>query len=265
MPIIDAHAHIATWPTRPACKKNLLEGMDTHGVDVSIVSNADCSSFPGEVAVQCGSLSAEEGLREALEFAKSNPGRIYAAVWFKPLVEPTPSKELVRLIEENRSLVVALKLHPFCEQVSPCDPRLEPYYELAAGLNLPILCHTALDFHSSIGELVKAAKDHPHLRFVAAHLELGSDHAYSIDAIADIPNIYADTAWVDADNAKKALETLGLRRVFFGTDAPIDGAATLSNPLYLAYFQNEMGLDEEQYEALMWKSSSEFYGIPFEK
>ncbi len=261
MAFIDAHVHLATWPSKGECKKNILSGMERFGIDISIISHADCSSFPGDVRVPCPPISAVQGLTEVLELARENPGKIYASAWIKPLVEPEPSAELTKLICDNRDVVVALKLHPFCERISPCDPRMEPYYELARHQNLPVLCHTALDFHSSIGRLILAAKEHPDIRFVAAHLELGSDHNYAINALKEVPNVFADTAWVDALSAKKALDELGDNRVFFGTDAPIDGENTLGEEIYLSYLENRLGLPETQFKALMRENALSFYSI----
>ena len=261
MRIIDAHAHIASWPNVPACASNLLEGMARHGVEKVLVSHADCTSFPGEHEAQVTPLTASEGLRQVLDLCKAHPGKIYAAAWFTPLREETPSDELIRLIKENLTYVKALKLHPFCERIAADDPRLEPYYDLAREFDLPILVHTAVDPDSAIYHLVNAAKNHPDLRFVAAHLELCSDHRFAIDNVADMPNIYADTAWVDIESARVAIERMGEDRLLFGTDAPIDGADTLDNPMYLAYFRNELGFGEETYGKLMAGNAIALYRL----
>ena len=259
--IIDAHVHLGSWPNIETSKANLLYGMNAYGIASGILSHADCSTFPGDAGAFATPISAAEGLRQCIEFAREHPGRFHLAVWIKPLVEPRPSEELFSLIRDNRDLIVALKLHPFCERISPCDERLEPYYELAAELNMPVLCHTALDFHSSIGELILAANAHPNLRFVAAHLELSSDHHYSINALKSTKNVYADTAWVDMKSARLAMEEVGVDRVMFGTDSPLDGPETLANPLYFSFLNNTEHLPEDIYERLMSGNAKAFYGI----
>ena len=262
MNIFDAHAHIASWPTLEESKSDLLLGMLQHNIEASLISNADCATFPSERKRDVPSLSAASGLRIAIEFAREYPGKIYCGAWLTPRREKVPSNDLVALIEDNLDVVKCLKLHPFCERMSPDDPRMDPYYDLAERLNLPVLIHTALDPDSSIGRLVAAAKARPNVRFVAAHLELCSNHLYAIDAIADLPNVYCDTAWVEMNIAKNALETLGPGRVFFGTDAPVDGSSTLDHPFYRAYFENAEGMDETSYEALMRENAKTFYKIP---
>ena len=261
MPIIDAHVHIGSWRTIEESQHNLLESMNRRQVALGVLSNADCSSFPGEAGAYATPLSSVEGLRQIIAFARENPGRFALLVWIKPLLEPYPSEELLSLVEENRDLIVGLKLHPFCERISPCDPALEPYYEWAEKEGWPILCHTALDFHSSIGELIAAAKAHPRLSFVAAHLELGSTHRYAIEAIRPYPNIYADTAWVDFENANFALDVLGEDRVLFGTDNPLDGSDTLFNPMYDGYFHHAYGEEGGRFDALMYQNALSLYRI----
>ena len=252
---IDAHAHLASWPNIETCKRNLVLGND-----IALISHADCSSFPGERGAS-RIISAYDGLQECLQLAKELPGRFYAAVWIKPLIEPMPSKELIDLISQNISFIKAIKLHPFCERISPDDERMEPYYQFSRELSLPILSHTALDEHSCIAKLVNAAKKHPDLNFVASHLELGSDHEYSIRALAEVPNVYVDTAWVDLYHANKAMDILGEDHVMFGSDSPIDGLSTLDNPLYQEYFHNTLGLWEGRFRRLMGENAKNFYRL----
>lgn len=231
--------------------------MESHGIDKALISNAACSSSEENIH-----YSAAEGLAETLAFAKAHPGRIYVAPWIKPIEEPSPTERLLTLMNENRSLIKAIKFHPYCERLPIDDPRLLPYLELARSYNLPILVHTAVDADSSIGHLVNAAKANPDLRFVAAHMELCSNHEYAINALKDLGNVSVDTAWVDLYHAIQAMDVLGKHRVFFGTDSPIEGKNTLDNPVYQDYLSNAAGLNEEDYFDLMGRAGMRFYDIP---
>ena len=261
MDIVDAHAHLASWHSVPESEGNLLLGMERHGIATTLVSHADCTSFPGEAQAPVTPLSSVEGLSQVIAFARKHPGRIYGAAWFKPLVEPVPPEGFVRLIQENRDIVKALKFHPFCERVALDDPRVAPYIQLARELDLPILVHTAVDEDSAIYHFVNAAKANPDVRFVAAHLELCSDHRYAIEALTGIENAWCDTAWVDLSTALLAMEKLGPDRVFFGTDAPIDGAATLDNPMYQEYFRALYEDPSDLMQGLMGANARRFYGL----
>ena len=262
MQVFDAHTHLGTWPSIKECQESLLCGMRRKNVLFSLVSHADCSSFPGEVAPDIEPLSAVEGLKGCLAFAKENEGRIFVAVWVKPRIEPFPSEELIRLMKENRRYIKAIKLHPFCERTPADSPAMEPYYALAREFDLPILVHTAVDEDSAIEHLVAAGKRNPDLRFVAAHLELGSDHRHAIEALKGVPNIYCDTAWVDLSSALLAQEELGADHVFFGTDAPVDGADTLDNPMYGEYFAHAEGSLHSRLSLVLFDNGVAFYDIP---
>lgn len=264
MNVFDAHAHIGSWNTVEESENNLLSGMRRKNVLFSLISHADCSSFPGEGAPDIPPLSAVDGLKECLRFAKENEGHIFVAVWVKPLTEPWPSEELIQLMEENIHYIKAIKLHPFCEHTCPDSQAMEPYYELARRFNLPVLIHTALDEYSSILHFVNATIDHPDLRFVAAHLELISNHKYAIEVLAKRPNAYCDTAWVDFKSACLAMRKMGKDHVFFGTDAPIEGERTLDNPLYEEFFRHDNAFNREKMHRLMFQNGVDFYKIPIE-
>ena len=261
MKIFDAHGHIASWQSIEESEKALLYGMEQHGIGGCLISNADCATFPSERRIDYPSLSAEAGLKAAIDFARKYPGKIYVAAWITPRREKVPSQELIDLIEDNRDIVKSLKLHPFCERMAPNDERMEPYYDLARKLDLPFLVHTAMDPDSAIGNIVDAAKAHPDIRFVAAHLELMSNHLYAIEVLREVPNVYCDTAWVEMPVAVRAMNELGPDRVFFGTDAPVDGEETLDHPYYRAYFENTERLGEEDYARLMAQNALNFYRI----
>ena len=106
--IIDAHVHLGSWPNIETSKANLLYGMDAYGIASGILSHADCSTFPGDAGAFATPISAVEGLRQCIEFAREHPGRFHLAIWIKPLVEPRPSEELLSLIQVRLSQFVRL-------------------------------------------------------------------------------------------------------------------------------------------------------------
>ena len=57
------------------------------------------------------------------------------------------------------------------------------------------------------------------------------------------------------------MDVLGKDRVFFGSDSPINGNATLDDPMYLEFFRNALNLDGYDYEGLMGRNAANFYGL----
>lgn len=259
MKYIDAHAHIASWPTIKTTEGYLLAAKKNYHFSFTLLSNCDCASFPNEG--QKGGVSTLAGLKQVVSFVKKNASSFGAGVWIKPLVEKEVSQELRDYIEKNRKYIYFLKLHPWCEKVAIDDPSLKVWLEYARELGLPVLVHTATDDYSSIGHLEKACDMYPDLSFVAAHLELSSDHLYAIEAMKRHPNMYADTAWVDMETAKKVITEVGESRIMFGTDNPVDGANTLNNPLYQEYRKNEKGLTPAQLRKLFSGNACLVYKI----
>lgn len=262
--IIDAHAHIGSWPTIKKTEKNILESNRKYGISFCIVSDCDCSEIPSFDAFPPHKVTAVTGLKTTLRFVKAHPDILGAAVWVNPRGEKV-SEELRTLIKKNRKYIYAMKFHPFESHLKASSPKFQPYIELAKEFSLPILVHTADDKYSDIAFLEVAAKKNPDVIFIAAHMQLCSDNKAALEALKHCPNLYGDTAWVKMNIAKKTLVKIGEDRIMFGTDNPIDGIDTLGNPMYQSYFKNKVKLPRKLYENLMYRNAIKIYGITLKK
>ncbi|HBS02931.1 MAG TPA: hypothetical protein DEA63_03585 [Firmicutes bacterium] len=263
MSIIDAHAHIYSSPTLGECEKTLLRSMKKYGISFSLASDCDGAEFPSGASEKVKKTTTLNCLKRTVNFAKANPTKIGAAVWIRPVREKEPSPELRAYVKENRRWIYALKFHPFAERTPILSPLLTPWLHWAEDEGLPILVHTAADEFSDIEFLAEAAKLHPSLSFIAAHLQLLGDREKAIKTLQKAPNLYGDTAWVPMEIAAKAISALGEERLLFGTDNPIDGLDTLGNPLYKDYFENALGLSEDAYRKMMFQNAVKLFGLPF--
>jgi predicted TIM-barrel fold metal-dependent hydrolase len=258
--IIDAHAHIASWPTLKESENRILESMKTYHIAFSLISDCDCSEYPSVGGPDAHQVSQEVGLLTTLRFVKQHPDILGAAVWINPHNE-TVTPRLDKLIQNNRKYIFALKFHPYESHLKVTNKKLIPYLNLARKYNLPILVHTAKDKYSDISFLADLALKNPDLTFIAAHLQLCSDNSEGISALKRAPNLYADTAWVPMKNAKKVLLGIGENRIMFGSDNPIDGVDTLNNPMYQDYFHNRSKLRGHLYHNLMYKNAISIYKL----
>lgn len=263
MNVIDAHAHIYSSPTLGECEKTLLRSMGKYGVSFSLVSNCDAAEFPSGASEKVKETTTLNCLKRVVNFAKANPRKIGAAIWIRPVREKGSSPELRAYVKENRSWIYALKFHPFTERTPISSPLLTPWLTWAEDEGLPVLVHTAADEYSDIEYLVQAAKVHPSLSFIAAHLQLLGDREKAIKALQKAPNLYGDTAWVPMEIAAKAISLVGEDRILFGTDNPIDGLDTLANPMYRDYFENASKLSEEAYRKMMFQNAVKLFALPF--
>lgn len=262
--IIDAHAHIAHWPTLDRAESLILDSMDKFGISYSLVSDCDCSEFPSIDKYGTYKVDQKQGLKDCLAFAKRHPDKIGVLVWVNPFYE-TIDDELINMIHENRKWIHGLKIHPYESHIRMTDKRVRPYLDLASKEGLPILIHTAMDKYSSMKFLGSVAKKYKDVTFVAAHLELlADDKDFAISIMKENPNILCDTAWVNLKDAKRVIDEVGIDRVIFGTDNPIDEELTLSNPIYAEYFKAINILSKKEREAIFYKNASRVYKIDLE-
>lgn len=268
--IIDTHVHIGGGVAGFNMTEDMvIEAMSKYGIDFAIVSNADAVevNHRQRLITEKLQISQEEALLKTIDFANKFPNKIGVAPWVKPLTQGL-TKELEKIISDNRKMIYAIKLHPFHSKVSPIDERVLPYIELADKLNLPIVSHTGGCEEAKPEYLYEAAKLYPNVSFVMVHMGLGSDNREALELLGKADNLYGDTTWVPMSTTIEAINKYGSKRMIFGSDMPIDGVDTyLHNPrgersLYQDYFKKLPKLiDKEEYDDLMYKNAMKVFGI----
>jgi predicted TIM-barrel fold metal-dependent hydrolase len=170
----------------------LLE-LDAAGLDRAVLLPIDARTTRGttlysneQVAELCGMCDRLIG------FASVDPCR------------PSAADDLEDAV--TRLGLRGLKLAPAMQQVFPDAVQLEPIYERAETLNIPILFHAGMSWEpgSRMGfgqplRFERVAADHPRLRIVLAHLAW----PWVTEAVAlalKYPNVYLDTAALYFDN-----------------------------------------------------------------
>ncbi len=252
--IIDTHTHLGCWPTLKECKNNLLFELKNYNIDFILIS-ADQSEFHNDYKIQ----SFKKSLTTLLNFVKKskNMGML---IWCR-LNEETDFSYLDTFINKNRKYIYGLKFHPALSKKVLTTENIKPFIELARKYDLPILVHTAIDEYSYIDSVKNLALYYKDINFIAAHLELLSDHLYAIKIIKETPNLYGDSAWVDSKVLPLIKKEGIINKFMFGSDSPIDGKETLSNPLYQSYFNNEMKLNIKDYNKIMYQNALKIYQI----
>lgn len=267
---IDTHVHIGGEKVGfDMTEEKVLAAMKKYNIDFCLVSNGDAVEVDHEQELipKEYQVSQEDALRRVISFARSNPGTIGVGIWAKPLTESV-SEELEQLISENRDIIYALKLHPFHSKISPVDKRTIPYLELASKYKLPVVSHTGTGPEDAPVYVYEAARMFPEIPFVMVHMGLGSDNKEALELLGKADNLYGDTAWVPMETTLEAIKRYGSKKMFFGSDMPIDGVDTyFCNPkgersLYQDYFHVlPEKISKEAYEDLMWRNAAEVFGI----
>ena len=271
--IIDSHVHIGGSNVGFNMTKDMVSCMiDKYDIRFALISNADAAEMDHEqrlLPVSC-QTTQEEALEDLLKYVKQQPNRMGACVWVKPTLQGVTSK-LETLIKENRSLIYAIKLHPFHSNVSPIDPKVIPYLKLAQKYELPVVSHTGGCEAADAYHLYEAAKRFPTIPFVMVHMGLGTDNKKALELLGRLENLYGDTTWVPMTTTIEAVERYGSKKILFGSDAPIDGIDTYlcnkegERSIYQDYFHIlPQIISKTAYEDLMYKNACSLFKLPKE-
>ena len=133
---------------------------------------------------------------------------------------------------------------------------------LAAAEGLPVLVHSSNDEYSQPRFVYEAAKAHPNINFIMAHVGLITDNNEAIELIGSLPNLYGDTAWVKPESGLKLMKKYGAHKLLFGTDNPIDGPDTYAHPFYKTYFNEfRKWVTPDDYELLMHGNAERIFHL----
>ena len=213
-PIIDVHRH-ATWPGGDDAehRERTLAEMDAHGVVLALLSFTEYSDVADWVDAAPGRFLGGPMLPCPRNLAEPRY-RCFAAhegwvdhAWLREQVE----RGKVAVIHEITISYAGL---------SPANPRLAPYWQLAAEFDLPVGIHTQRgpgpgaphspredpaccpDYDPAMGnpDLMRAVLDeHPGLRVWIQHVGAGRGdqppfREETLALLRDYPNVYVDLA-----------------------------------------------------------------------
>lgn len=267
---VDSHVHIGGKVSGLEMTEcDVLYAMNTYKIDKILVSNADSVECDANQKILPENLqiSQYDSNVRAINFARNNVGHVYVGAWIKPNTEHL-DRQFEELIERNLDVVKAIKVHPFYSALKFNDEKLVEYIEFAESLNLPIVVHTATDDFSKVDLVFEMAKRFPNVKFLMAHLELGSDNQHAIYLCSSQSNLYGDTAWVSMQNAISFTKRCSSEKLLFGSDTPIDGKDTYATnkegqrSIYQDYFfELSKYIAKSDYEKIMSQNAIRFFGM----
>ncbi|MBW1709074.1 MAG: amidohydrolase, partial [Deltaproteobacteria bacterium] len=258
--VIDAHVHTYKTPEiglqamsgagRAGCygtPDELLKIMDEAGIDLAVQVNMTPAKSMFEAAMAKVSPEERDSAREAA--IEKITGRVRRRnEWTcqmareHPRLVPFPSVDPIMKQADMTAEIMdkfenfgakGLKLHPAEGCFFPEDPVLEPVYETAEKVGLPIISHggifiTDKEYTRPIN-FTRVLEDFPELTFVIAHL----GHGYwdeSVEMAQKYPNLFFDTSAaihgaeghrpLSDDEAVELIRKIGVDRVMFGSDFP---------------------------------------------
>lgn len=267
--IIDSHVHFGKSLNFDMKQETVLAAMKKYKISKAIVSNSQACEVDHQQIILPQDLQVPmiKCTQDAVDFARNNPGKIFAAIWVKPLHEKV-TPEFTNLIKENLDVIKAIKFHPYHSKIKFDGPEADMYLKLAADLNLPVITHTGTGDCDNVFLCLNVAKKYPSLKIIMAHLGLGSDNSDALDVMAQADNLYGDTTWVPVSTTVELIKRFGSERTMFGSDMPIDGLDTYHhNPkgepsVYQDYF-NKLPkiISKKDFDNVMYKNARNIFGI----
>jgi predicted TIM-barrel fold metal-dependent hydrolase len=176
--------------------------------------------------------SVEEARRKngyMAKYVEEYPDLFYGWARINPEWGEAGVEEFRRAVEEDG--LMGLKLYA---DVYIDDPRLDPYAEAAADMDVPIIHHVSGRPHyidrpsdpshikeeSMTEHVARRAERTPDLDLIAAHIGGGGDWEYRIKNLVDHDSVYLDISGTNCDSriVEMAVDHLGADRCVFGTD-----------------------------------------------
>ena len=182
-------------------------------------------------AVALAPFEPQEGMEPNLwlvEQLESYPEMIGFAT-----INPIAADAVEQMKTSVRRGLVGLKLHPPAFRVALDDPNMEPYWQAAEEMRLPIAIHTGVHgwyLRRYLPILLDdVAERHPHLSLIIEHVGGAAMFDQALAVLQDKENCYAGLTQTSGrygayalwpQRLKLLLDTVGPDRIIYGVDYP---------------------------------------------
>lgn len=261
--IIDIHAHV--YPEKIASKAVKSIG-DFYKLDmvakegtVTELKNLAAQANVVKIVIHSVATSKRQvfSINNFVSTATNNDNIFLP---FATLHPDMSKEELQKEIARFDSLQMkGIKLHPDFQEFAIDGKEAYLLFEQLDG-KYPIQMHTgdARKNFSKPYQMVKAAKDFPHLRFIAAHLG-GYSEWDDYRLYENLENVWFDCSssltFLPKEKAARIIEFLGVDKVMFGTDFPMWG---YEGELGLL---NSLPLRSEDLQKILFDNANKFFDL----
>ncbi len=263
--IIDCHTHINNYHNegQEALQENLDKlqlSMRRNRIDLALVLTS-YKDVPGRPST-----------RRAVE-ATRDLKNVYVVAGVSYLnFRPDQLVELRDYVKDG--VVKGLKLYPGYEPFYPNDDKLEPMYEMAAEMQIPVMIHSG-DTYTPKGKVKfshplhvdEVAVDHPDVNFVICHI--GNPWIRDcMEVVYKNANVYTDISGLVLGNFSDRFEAYMRKQlhemllygvepdnVLFGTDWPI---STMESYLQ---FMEELKVPQNDKRKMLYDNSAKLFKL----
>jgi uncharacterized protein len=213
MVIIDSHAHI-TLASDSA--EQLLKHMNQIGISISYVVGGGLLS-PQQISRNIADPKPSNATFDnlsLLEICHKMLGRL------RPFYFANPNLSPGQYLAHGKNFY-GLKLAPAIHGIPLEDARHWNWYKAAEKIGHPVYLHCLESLGFQVGDLCLVATTFPKVNFILGHGGGGQLNFEAVETIKDIENIYYETSGAMASVVRFAVETIGVERVLFGSEYPL--------------------------------------------
>jgi predicted TIM-barrel fold metal-dependent hydrolase len=210
--IIDSHAHImldgyASLP--PVAPERVMEGFARYGVERAWFSSAD--------ALVANETNYHRRSNDRMaELQEKYAPHFVALATVNPRRGDEAARELERAVSELG--IRGLKLHGWLQPVSCTDPCLEPLFDAANRLTLPVLFHDGTPPFTSSLQIGWLAERYPRCKMILGHGGLKDLAVTAAQTVRRHDNVYMQTCATTLLSLARALELVGSDKILYGSD-----------------------------------------------
>ncbi|HUY52640.1 MAG TPA: amidohydrolase family protein [Streptosporangiaceae bacterium] len=235
--VVDAHVHLLPSRLQAAIRGFFdARGIDSRGFAYPADHGEVCSRLAAEGVTEAWTLpyarrpgsaaDLNSAVAEIVAVQRGGAVRLVGGCTVHP-ADDQPVTLLRRAVEDLGLRV--LKLHCSVGEFTPDDRRLDPVWEYASAVALPVVLHAghAADGHTAAAELEPVevvARRHPGARVIIAHCGHAAATA-ALGLVARHANVHADLTPVIHERVQPPPAQLAelADKLLFGSDAPNTG------------------------------------------
>lgn len=211
--VVDAHAHVMLGDygsISPPPVDAVLESFARYGVARAWFSSVD--------ALVGNTAEIHRRTNDHMAELQTRFGRSFVALaTLHPRGGDESARELERAVRELG--LRGLKIHGWLQPVSCVDPCLEPIFETANLLELPVLFHDGTPPFTSSLQIGWLAERYPRCRMILGHGGLKDLAITAAQCVRRYPNVYLQTCATTLLSLRRALEITGPEKILYGSDA----------------------------------------------
>jgi len=206
--IFDAHITLGPSQYFDINPDTVLQLMDQNNIEKALISPSD----------QWMAVDNTIGNRKIAKYVNDWPERFLGYASVNPWYGEKACLELERALGDG---LCAIKVNPLRQGFILLEKICAPIFEIANQYKLIVYVVTGIGVLSMPLQLSEIARRYPEAIFIMGRSGWSDFHLMDfIPSVQQSPNIYVETAYNFPETLNTVIQTIGLDRVLFSSDAP---------------------------------------------